>query len=1180
MTNILFQRCDGKPAGSPIELPRARRRLSALVRRHADHSRPHIVSVHRRGELPVVTDMSVRLRRHWSRTLVGPRDMVLITYLPRGGGGASGSSRGGKGASIGLLVATIALAAVGQFWAIGAIAPLVGGSMAVAGTIWAGVAATALAGGAYLMSRATKSKANKSDDRPVYGVSGGGNLPRLGDRIPVIYGRCWTSPDLSQPDYTVYVGDDSQELYKRLTIGCGKYLVKTIRVAGAVMWTPEGGITPPFTGSQIEVINPGTVSGLVPGQVASIAAIGSNQLPYVDDTPSFAGPFSFGPGAPAQRVIQIDFSLPEGCFAIVKGGKYDGKQYGTTWGVLFEYAPCDLDGNPIGPFQTLWTEGGSNVLSTRPMRFTRFATIPAEGQYTYRARNIGAPKESHHEAGFIAEVTNTVRWEGLRTHIPQAAVRPGITELAMKIHAGPELAVTSFGDVEVEVSRILPVWDGTGWTEQETQSAAWAAVDAMRDGLHGGGIAESAIELSTFRHYATAGAPFNTFSGILRGPVSLYEALSTILGAMRASPLRLGRAWTMVRDEPQAVRKHVISRRRILKDTTGIEFNLDLSDGSADIVVEWYTDGDPKRLRTHRVTFGSQTPNPRRMQAFGATSAEHAIHLATWAAAIAYYRRQKRSFTMEFAGRMLKPNDSALVDAWFFDPLESPGIVDAEIDREAGRFAVIVDSEVRLPEAPFAYLRGRDGLEWGPVGISRDGDWLLLNAEDVEQAESLTGLALEQVLNTQTQSFTDLVIGTLPTLQEAWLIRSIQFDGETRVNLAAVQDAPEVWTALAEPIVPPPPPPSSGLENEASATLAYVQGKAVQQGAAVYMRWAVGRSRAAASYQVVISYDNWLTSEAVYLGPSSSGSYPLRDVDTTIRIRARGITAAGVAGAWVENAFSSVKAVIDLSGALNGSLAIQAFLDSLQPPQLVDALPDLFEYEGSKVVALIRPGEKPRLYYLSDDRTQWLPQAAEDYVAGTITSIAIQAGAIVTQHLGALQVTSAKIAAGAITADKIAANSIVAGNIVAGTITADRIISGGVGFGGASATGAVDLPNSDSDTAWYDYATASLAPQKDGRALFLFDYIGSAGTRYSNGVRTNAFRIVRRKFGVDTVVYGETQFNTVGFRFFRWFFDQPGAGAVQYVCQHRFVSQTGSNSGFTYVSRSDFFRIDWSGTDT
>lgn len=152
--------------------------------------------------------------------------------------------------------------------------------------------------------------------------------------------------------------------------------------------------------------------------------------------------------------------------------------------------------------------------------------------------------------------------------------------------------------------------------------------------------------------------------------------------------------------------------------------------------------------------------------------------------------------------------------------------------------------------------------------------------------------------------------------------------------------------------------------------------------------------------------------------------------------------------------------------------------------------------------------------------------------------------------------------------------------VVDGSITVNGITSGAIGFGGAASQGTLNLPNSDGDTSWYDYATATLSPKKDGRALFLFSYYGSASSRYTDGTRTLQFRIVRRKSGGDTVVFGPVQFNTVGFNYFRWFFDQPGAGEVSYVCQHAFVSQTGSSSGGTYISRSDSFRIDWTGTDS
>ncbi|PZU95630.1 MAG: hypothetical protein DI527_01065 [Chelatococcus sp.] len=999
MSTILFQRADGKPAGEAVTLPRGRRRLSALMRAHADRSRPHIVSVHRRqgtarAEPLGVTDMSVRLRRHWSRTLVGPRDTVIVTYLPAGGGGASasGSSGAGKGASIGLVVAAVALAAIAPY-ATPFIAAGLGVSASVAGTIWAAGSALALAGGGYLLSRATQAKANKAtEDRPVYGVGGGGNLPRSGDRIPVIYGRCWTSPDLSQPDYSIYEGDD-QVLYKRLTIGCGRYALKSVRVSGVTMWTAEGGLTPPFAGAaDPQLIQPGGTSSLVPGSVASVAAVGSNELPRATAFPNWAGPFDFGPGAAAQTRIQIDFTLPQGCYAVPDGGKFEGKQYAALWGILVEYAPCDDDGEPTGSWSTLLNETGE-VLSTRAMRFTRFVDI-ASGRYTFRARNVGAAEEIAHSSGlFNAKITNTVIWEGLRSHIPQTATRPGITELALKIRSGKALGVTSYGDVEVEVQRILPVWYGAGpgWIEEETSKSVWAAADILRDSSHGAGIGDGAIDLARLKHYAETLTEYDEFNGVIRGPVSVHEALTTVLGTMRASPLRLGSTWTIVRDEPRAVRKHVITRRQILRDSTGQVFNLDLSDGSADVIVEWYAEGDPKRLRSHRVTIGTQTSVPRRMQATGATSAAHAIHLATWAAATAYYRRERRSLSLELAGRLVLPNDLALIDAWYFDRIETAGIAAERIDRDAGVFAFTLDSEIAIAEGSYGLLRARDGREWGPVALTQSGGVVQFDADDVALAETQSGLDLEEVLATAMQAMTTLVVGTLEEVQGAWLVRSVQFNGDD-AQIEAVFDAPQVWSALAEPIVVPPPPPSSGLENAATIAVPWIAAKPVQRNGAMFMDWTLGRSRdAGATYVVLVSYDGWTTSEEAYRGPAIDGTYPLREVDTTVYVRAYALSESGVRGAFVSTQFSAVPAIIDLGNAAPGTLPYRAFLDGMEPVALVAELPDLSGYQGPQFA--VRVSDRT-MHKVSDDGLSWEPIAAQDYVAGSIVAGSLAVGAV------------------------------------------------------------------------------------------------------------------------------------------------------------------------------------------
>ncbi|CAO4135270.1 hypothetical protein [Methylorubrum extorquens] len=108
MTLVVTANIAGQTRGEPVRLPdRRRRRLFTIVARHKPPAgRRFIVSVHRKGETFLrPTDGSVRLRANWSRTLVGPDDVVLVTEVPLGRGIAS----------IGLAIASIALIAVAPY---------------------------------------------------------------------------------------------------------------------------------------------------------------------------------------------------------------------------------------------------------------------------------------------------------------------------------------------------------------------------------------------------------------------------------------------------------------------------------------------------------------------------------------------------------------------------------------------------------------------------------------------------------------------------------------------------------------------------------------------------------------------------------------------------------------------------------------------------------------------------------------------------------------------------------------------------------------------------------------------------------------------------------------------------------------------------------------------------------
>lgn len=155
------------------------------------------------------------------------------------------------------------------------------------------------------------------------------------------------------------------------------------------------------------------------------------------------------------------------------------------------------------------------------------------------------------------------------------------------------------------------------------------------------------------------------------------------------------------------------------------------------------------------------------------------------------------------------------------------------------------------------------------------------------------------------------------------------------------------------------------------------------------------------------------------------------------------------------------------------------------------------------------------------------------------------------------------------------ADLLINGNaIITGTLTLLKVPSGVTGLLSAGTGTWVDMSTTQGQ--WTDYFAASFNPAYDGKFDFRFEYTGDAMSEWSNGVKTCSFRIVRRKGGVDTIVYGPVNFAQVqGFERFRWFVDQPGSGGVQYVCQHAYLGRANDSGSVSNpnLQRSRFFQL-------
>jgi predicted phage tail protein len=788
MTLIAQRTITGAEVRPNVTLDRRRRRLSTIVARQVDRSRPFIVSVHRAGQPVAPNDLDIVLRAEWKDRLVGPQDIVLVTYLPKGGGG-------GGGGQILMAIAAIALMIIVPY----VFGPILGaagtamGLSAAGAAIFTKVATTGIIMGAMaLLSQASKPKANKAEEqRPVYGVSGGGNLPRPGDRIPRLYGKCWTVPDLTQPDYFEYEGE-YQILYKRMTVSLGRVHILKVRVNGQVMWTNTGGYRAPFADSRIEIINPGEISDLVPVDVITSPSVQGNELPRPDSTTgAWAGHFIVnGPDTPINR-IQVDISAPGGLMLNYSNSK-GAQESGVGYGWRFEYAEVNEVGSVVGPWKLLDEQRG-NRLERRPVRWTIRRAVP-EGRYAVRGKNLYTNVPFNDKE---TNLTNGLQWDGLRGSVKDRRTRANTTEIAIKVKSSASLGVTSFANVEIEAEAIVPVWNGSAWVEVATNKAVWAYADIMRNAVYGGALPDSAIDRDTLLFYSNALGGYDTFDGVIRGPDSVWNAAATVLFPMRAEPVQLGRVWSLVRDDRKDVRPHVITSRQIVGGTSGLSFDLDPDNGEAHVIAEFNYQSDPKRLTSVPAQlYGNPSLTPTRRNLFGVSSMGHATHIARWLAAVAFFRRQKAQFTTEFDGRLYKRGDPITVETWFTKRAKVASVVARSGD------VLTLDRAVTMAGGDMIVIRDRSGREWGPVWVnSIVGDQLTLHAPSRAEMEASTGISLANALALDNMDETTVLIGPVETIRRSYLVRSAKPSGRDRIDIEAVIDHQSVWNVLGEPII-------------------------------------------------------------------------------------------------------------------------------------------------------------------------------------------------------------------------------------------------------------------------------------------------------------------------------------------------------------------------------------------
>ena len=248
----------------------------------------------------------VILRKDWC-VRTRHDDIVNFIVLPQGGG--SNPLR------IVAMVAVIALAA----WTGPIVASALGVSTAAA-TSAIGLVGSALVN-ALIPEKTPLSSSGYSsvEASPTYSVNAQGNSARIGEVIPVQYGRHRCYPDFAASPYLEYAGNE-QYLYELFCIGLGEYEITDIRIEDTAITN--------FEEVETQIINPGQPLTLFPANVETSDEVSGQEL----ETNATVGPFVANAAGTTANRLAVDVVCSRGLYYVdgdgfvtveIGSGKYD-----------------------------------------------------------------------------------------------------------------------------------------------------------------------------------------------------------------------------------------------------------------------------------------------------------------------------------------------------------------------------------------------------------------------------------------------------------------------------------------------------------------------------------------------------------------------------------------------------------------------------------------------------------------------------------------------------------------------------------------------------------------------------------------------------------------------------------------------------------------------------------------
>ena len=659
------------------------------------------------------------LRGGWETTLVAPEDVVCFIALPAGGGGG-GSNPLRTVLMLGMMVAAWEFAP--------GIAAEIGfaGSATATGLISAGL----MLGGSMLVNSllpppsAAKGGALPSPS-PTYSLTGAGNMSRLGQPIPVLYGRHQIVPDFAAQPYTYYAGND-QYLCQLFCLGQGACTFEEPKL-GDDLFSSFGIVNATSGDAFYHIYAPGEVVALYP-QAVYAASLGAATLATgVNSSEVIANP-----STTTIDTILIDVVCGRGLYYANDSGGLDSKT------VAFTIYGRTVDDNGVAtsayaPISSPTISGAT----TTPIRQTITLTVSAARWQVYLVRTD--TQDTSSRAG------HEVSWYGLTGLKSGGRTYPNENIMYVRMKADAGLSAAKSRTVNVVGQRLLPTWtQAGGWTAPvATRNPAWALCDVAKNTVYGGGYSDAQLDLPKIAALAaTWDSRGDYFDGIFDTAGTLFAAFQSVAMVGRAKPfVQLG-ALTLARDEAQTIPVAHFSPRNIVSGSLTTEYLVPTPQYCDEVEVTYHDNISWMDRVVDSNLFTSSPQNLAQVKLFGCTDRQHAWREAMYQSAANRYRRKQLTFVTELEGHLPTIMSLCRVTHDVLDVGQSGDVA----GYDAPSLTLTLEAEVAWTTgAQHAIcLRRPDGSSFGPVNVTQGADashCILASAPDFTP---LTALGTEE----------------------------------------------------------------------------------------------------------------------------------------------------------------------------------------------------------------------------------------------------------------------------------------------------------------------------------------------------------------------------------------------------------------------------------------------------